>query len=413
MATITPASSSSTSNNSRIANNPGVTVRRWFLVLPALGTLLMFAPAQSVALRQAAPDDAKPTHSDPMDEAIDGGLLYLSRTQTTDGSWPANAGAEWIRPGPNLPAQRVGGDMAVTALAVMAFLSAGHVPGEGRYGEIVANGIRYVVNNQQTNGLLAPKQAGGTEMYYHGICALMLAEVAGMTEAREAEELKRRLESAIAIILAGQRKGTGFGQDRERGGWRYTVTGLDADLSVTGWQVLALRAAKNVGSDIPHERILAANDYVKRCFEARSGGFTYTTYGSVTVPCTGVGILCLELGGKDSHQSPEALKAAGYLLKNPLSPFQKHFFYGVYYTSQAMFQLGDNYWRSYRDDLHKLLLRTNSPNANGSWSGRGFDDLRYGPAYCTAMAVLALTVEYRYLPIYQRFEEPLERDGKE
>jgi hypothetical protein len=29
------------------------------------------------------------------------------------------------------------------------------------------------------------------------------------------------------------------------------------------------------------------------------------------------------------------------------------------------------------------------------------------------MAILALTVEFRYLPIYQRFDEPLERDGTE
>src|SRR5204862_144561 len=34
-----------------------------------------------------------------------------------------------------------------------------------------------------------------------------------------------------------------------------------------------------------------------------------------------------------------------------------------------------------------------------------------GPNYTTAMAVLALTVEYRFLPIYQRGEEP-ESEGK-
>lgn len=375
-------------------------MRRWLLALPAAGSLLLVAPAQPIDQRAPTPERAIARDREPMDEAIDNGLLYLSRTQSSDGSWA-------------VPAQRNSGDMAVTALAVMAFLSAGHVPGEGPYAEAVENGVRFILNNQQTNGLLASRFNGGAEMYYHGICTLMLAEVVGMTEGKRADELKKRLESAIALIFAGQRKGTGFGQDRDRGGWRYSVTGLDADLSVTGWQVLALRAAKNVGCDIPRDRMRAANEYVLRCFDARSGGFTYTAYGNVTVPCTGVGILCLELGGKDSHQSAEGLKAGGYLLKAPLNPFQQHFFYGVYYTSQAMFQLGDNYWKSYRDDLHKLLLRSNPPNANGSWAGRGFDDLRFGPAYCTSMPVLALTVEYRYLPIYQRFEEPHERDGKD
>ena len=42
---------------------------------------------------------------------------------------------------------------------------------------------------------------------------------------------------------------------------------------------------------------------------------------------------------------------------------------------------------------------------NGSWGGQSTDAF-YGPNYATAMAVLSLTVEYRYLPIYQRGEEP-------
>ena len=35
--------------------------------------------------------------------------------------------------------------------------------------------------------------------------------------------------------------------------------------------------------------------------------------------------------------------------------------------------------------------------------------MRTGPNYCTAMAILALTVEYRFLPIYQRAEEPADK----
>ena len=69
-----------------------------------------------------------------------------------------------------------------------------------------------------------------------------------------------------------------------------------------------------------------------------------------------------------------------------------------------MFQLGGNYWRSFRPHLHKVLL--DNQQANGSWHGND----GYGPHYSTAMAVLALTVEYRYLPIYQRGEEPPDKD---
>ena len=55
-----------------------------------------------------------------------------------------------------------------------------------------------------------------------------------------------------------------------------------------------------------------------------------------------------------------------------------------------------------------MLLRQQS--SSGSWLGSGVSDSAYGVNYCTAMAVLALTVEYRYLPIYQRGEEPNEKE---
>jgi hypothetical protein len=343
---------------------------------------------------------------EPMDDAIERGLIFLRKQQSGDGSWPG-LGLNLLGIG-----GRGSGDPAVSALAVMAFLSAGHVPGEGPHGEAIESGIRFVMNSQQRNGLFAGQAAGGTEMYCHGICTLMLAEAAGMTEGKLAETLRQRLEAAVTCILAAQRKGA----HTDAGGWRYRLVGTDADLSVTGWQLMALRGAKNLGSDVPADRIKAAVDYVKRCHEPISGGFRYTTFGQLTVPCSGTGILAMELCGKEYHRSNEVLKAGAYILKTNLNPSQAHFFYGIYYTSQGMFQLGGNEWKTFRPRLHDLLLRQNPPRADGSWqagSQMAYDDHRFGPSYCTAMAILALTVEYRYLPIYQRFEEPIEKDAND
>ncbi|MGE3809418.1 MAG: hypothetical protein AB7K24_32545, partial [Gemmataceae bacterium] len=83
---------------------------------------------------------------------------------------------------------------------------------------------------------------------------------------------------------------------------------------------------------------------------------------------------------------------------------QGHFYYGVYYCSQAAFQLGGNEWSYYRPRLHKVLL--GNQKSNGSWNG-GDSDARFGANYCTAMAVLSLTPEYRFLPIYQRGEDSI------
>ncbi len=368
------------------------------------------APTLAVLAAFAATASARPARG-PADEAVDRGLAYLHKTQNRDGSWSTEGARRFGAPG-NPRDTSGSADLAVTALSVMAFLSAGHVPGEGPYRDAVDRGIRYVMTQQSRTGLFPAPVGVNTEMYYQGICTLMLAEATGMVDGRLADDLRDRLAAAVRVILEAQRK-----SGRDVGGWRYSVHGSDADLSVTGWQLLALRAARNVGCDVPAERIRAAVDYIRRCHDPRTGGYTYTVYGNVTTPCTGTGILALELCGKDYHKSPDAVRAAAYLLRNPPAPGQPHFFYGAYYVSQAMFQMGDalgtNYWKSYRPELHRMLLESFPPRADGSWGSRGLNDGRLGPAYCTAMAVLALTVEYRLLPIYQRFDEPRERDGAE
>jgi hypothetical protein len=322
-------------------------------------------------------------HSAPglSDEAIERALEFLHRTQDNDGAWRAG---------------RLRKNAAITGLAVLAFLSAGHVPGEGPYGETVAKGVRWVLAAQQANGLIATE--GNHEMYHHGICTLLLAQVAGMTHDSLADEVRQKLAKAVAVILKAQRTA-----GLHRGGWRYQVNQTDGDISVTGWQLLALRAAKNVGCDVPPDSIDEAVAYVLRCRDPATGGFRYHPRDRVTLPCTGTSILALEVCGKERHGTPEALRAGAFLLRSPPRWGQSHFFYSVYYGAQAMFQLGNNYWDSYRPRLHEALLRNQADN--GSWLGRDAESSTYGPNYCTAMGVLALTVEYRFLPIYQRGEE--------
>ena len=96
--------------------------------------------------------------------------------------------------------------------------------------------------------------------------------------------------------------------------------------------------------------------------------------------------------------------AGAFILDNPPDPRQLYCFYGLYYCSQAMFQLGNAFWTLYRPRLHRFLLPNQSQS--GAWIAPDNTSAAYGRNYTTAMAVLALTVEYRFLPIYQRGEEP-------
>lgn len=350
----------------------------------SLGLLLALSLSAGEARQPSQPKKTK------VDVAIDKALEFLHNTQKVDGSWTAG---------------RAGGShVGITGLSVMAFLSAGHVPGEGKYGKTIAKGVEWMMAQQKPNGILA---SDGLEMYHHGIGTLMLAEVCGMLDRERGSAVRKAVEKGVLLILKAQRT-----KGPHRGGWRYKAGQDDADMSITGWQIMALRAAKNLGCDVPAKSIDEAVGYVKRCNDPATGGFRYQPGGSVTIPCTGTSILALELAGKDEHKSEAVLKAAAYLVRAENLPRWNdgryvHFFYSIYYGSQAAFQVGGNYWNAFRTRMHFVLLQNQS--TNGAWLSQR-EDVHFGMNYCTAMAVLALTVEYRFLPIYQRGEEPGEKE---
>jgi hypothetical protein len=315
------------------------------------------------------------------DAAIHRALENLKSVQEADGSWKSGG---------------FGKATSVTSLAVMAFLSAGHVPDEpGPYRECILRGVRYVLASQKPNGMLVSNTSHGP-MYCHGISTLMLAEVAGMTsDPALATEISAALSRAVDLIIKAQ----DLHKDASNaGGWRYQPTSRDSDISVSGWQVMALRAAKSAGCAVPSDNIDRAIDYLKRCAVPKQGGFGYQPGQGPNNPRTGTGVLALEICG--AHLTPEAIAGADYLLKHPPRWSSEYFFYEVYYCSQAMFQMGDHYFQDYYPKLVTILLA--HQDRDGSWLSGDGNDRSGGRSYCTAAAVLALAVEYRYLPIYQR-----------
>ena len=283
---------------------------------------------------------------------------------------------------------------SMTSLSIMAFMAAGHVPGEGPYGEQMLKGIRWVIQQQKPNGLII-KQASHGPMYCHGISTLMLAEVLGMVPAEDAEPVRKALEKAIQLILAAQDVSKAR---THAGGWRYLPNSTDSDLSVTGWQLLALRAAKNAGCDVPAENIDRAIAYVVACSVPGHKGFAYQPHHGGSAVRTGTGILALEICGE--HHLPQTLGGADALVRNRLQYHDAYFFYGAYYCSVGMFQVGGKHWDVTRNSIYLQLLA--KQNLDGSWTAGNGPERNVGKIYTSSMAVLALAVEYQYLPIYQR-----------
>ncbi len=315
-----------------------------------------------------------------VDESIVRALRYLSEEQNATGSWRAGS---------------YGDSTATTSLAIMSFLAAGHVPGEGPYGTQINRGIDWVLSQQQPNGMLVGRGRSHGPMYSHGISALMLAEVFGMVDEGLARKVKPGLEKGIKLILAAQNHRK---EPAHRGGWRYYTTSTDSDLSVSAWQLLALRAAKDAGCDVPAENIDDAIEYIRRLRVRGNRGFGYQTGHGSSATRAGTGIVALEVCG--DHHSKEALGAADALIRRPLQRSDGYFYYGAYYCTVGMFKIGGEYWKRIKPTLFEVIL--SEQRADGSWQARQGSEKKAGTTYATSMAVLALAVEYRFLPIYQR-----------
>ena len=340
-------------------------------------------------------------------QAVDDGLRWLAERQRSDGSWYGMVG---YKLNSDYRETAEGGHVGVTALACMAFLASGNLPGRGQYGDVVERGLGYVLSACQADGFIT---SNGTRMYSHAFGTLFLAEIYGMTHRKDVQE---SLQRAVDFIVETQ---------NAEGGWRYVPFAPESDMSIVVCQVLAMRAARNIGVRVPRGTIDRAAQYVvdsaitepvkrggrisSHFFGDEIGSFQYQRGQSSrsSFPLTAAGVTSLHGVGIYSDELIE--RGLDYLRRN-LDQFNRdygrsengHYFfwYGHYYGVQAMYTAGNSsqidYWKPYfqtvRREILNLQLEDGSfPNATGP--GREFG---------TAMAVLILEIPYRYLPIFQR-----------
>jgi squalene cyclase len=294
-------------------------------------------------------------------------LEWLASQQHSDGSWGEG---------------RYPHNTAVTSFALLAFLSQGHLPGQGLYGPEVSRGARFLLASARSDGYLVGSRGGN--MYCHGMATLALAELWGMTGD---DEVKPVLEKAVDLTVRSQTK---------EGGWRYDPAPTGHDISVTIMQMMALRAAKNSGLHVPDLTIRRAIEYIGRCHDSRSGGYTYQPGSREPgFARTAAGICVLQLSGQ--YDAKEIGRAVEYLEKQEKE--SKHFWYGQYYAAHAMHQVGGKKWEEWYSKTRSRLLSKQQPN--GSWQGGLGSDDGVGPAYQTAISVIILSVPLNYLPIFQ------------
>lgn len=335
------------------------------------------------------------------DAASQRGLQWLAAQQQGNGAWTGRVGHKQNDSYIELlgamtvedQRQRGHGHIGVTALCGMAFLAGGHLPDRGPYRKVVQATIDYLLANMHENGFVSD---AGTRMYSHAFATLFLAEVYGSAGGKE---LKQGLERAVNLIVDCQ---------NQRGGWRYNAFDRELDLSVTVCQLQALRAARNIGIQVPHETVERAIAYVQKSRVAsgrHKGQFYYKIYdrgayekdsdyainAAALTALTSAGIYDPAL-----HDPALDFLERSYAEVSDYYREHYYFWYGNYYACQAFFQRGGDRFSSYYQRLTKDILECQQDD------GRWRNSTGPGDEFSTAMACIMLQLAKQYLPIFQR-----------
>src|SRR3954453_14244149 len=308
-------------------------------------------------------------------EMYDRGLQFLASTQTERGDW----GGQAFENGPGM-----------IGLGLMAFLASGEDPNFGPYSNQVRRALRNIINAQDAStGYLGPS------MYHHGFGMLGLAEAYGAVDERNLwpdgkgpRSIGQALELAVRAATTSQKK-------NPLGGWRYSPGGTDADTSVSGAVLVGLLAARNAGIEVPDASIDRAIAFYKS-MTAPSGQVAYAGgLGGFDESIARISIGTLVYAVARRKDMPEYKAALGYLKQriDQQSP-QQYLEYGRYYQAQALFQGDIEAWEKWNKLLVRQLKQAQKPD--GSFQGQ------FGPTLSTSMSLLALALNYRFLPIYER-----------
>ncbi|MEQ1826603.1 MAG: prenyltransferase/squalene oxidase repeat-containing protein [Pirellula sp.] len=361
--------------------------------------------------------------------AVERALAWLARAQSSSGGW--NAAEHGAGRDPISNANRPDGEYrhnaglkantAMTGLALLAFLGAGHTQYEGQYRDHVKAGLDYLRLQQLPSGDLSGRDQVGHEptvrfarMYSHGMASLALTEVYGMTGD---PLLRKAIQDACQYSIKAMNPNTG--------GWRYEFSTSDpGDMSQFGWQAMLLHSASNnqAVTLAPSTRTIMQR-FLDSVSTGRHGGLAVyrplsyrpSSADQATPAMTAEALASRLLLG--FPLSPQAADEGQRLLLNNLPGQSQENLYYWYYATLAMYQLrGEpdpsqnatqvmpNAWTQWNVAIKQQLCSTQVPGGKhqGSWNPNCVWGSYGGRVYSTAIACMCLEVYYRYLPLYKQ-----------
>lgn len=301
------------------------------------------------------------------EDAVLGGLRWLSTQQAADGSWAAPGATE----------AGTLSDVGMTGLGLLAFLGAGYshlskdTYGGVCFGDVVRKGLQRLMSLQSPEGRIGT--ATGDWILNHSLAALALSEGYGLT----GSELYKNQANLAVNFLAGVQSANG--------GWHRSEPTRPGEILPGAFAVMAFKSAQLAGLMVP----AAAASNAFTFFNGRMGddGLIGSPPTRATV---GAGILSLIFLRPDKGD-PRLAAAAGWLARRADVPWGSDYL-GAHLGALGVFQYdgpSGPLWRRFHEPLKAFLI----PAQKGSTRGAE------GP-YIAALSSLGLEIYYRYANVF-------------
>lgn len=330
-------------------------------------------------------------------EALNKALDFIVSGQQEAGSFPGNRGDS-------------GG---IPALAVQALMGAECL--ERNDWDAIYRSVDFLLGlyhdpDQYTDARKKALSGGGIfgrdGLYDHGIAMITLIEAHALGVEGLEPVIRAGLDFIYRAQATGERpavlKGPIPADSVSYGGWRYKADSTNADISVTGWQIIALISARKAGFEVPQKRLDEALGYVRRCFNEKWGSFTYRPAGSPAPGRAAMGALSMQLLGAGGD--PKVKSAIPFMMNRGPSWGGEYMsgypFYFWYYATRAAYLEGGATWDTWHKAVCGLLVR--HQNGNGSWNRLHHEEQKTNDTYVTSLGAMILEFCCGSVPIYMR-----------
>ena len=371
---------------------------------------------------------------------VEAGLDWLRIHQEDDGFWSCARFPDRDPIQSEKPSDGAGtaiGDVGVTSLAILAFLGESRLAENPEWKNSTKMGLEWLLKAQNKDTGLFGEYIGNSTTYMHSMATMAVAEGIHLGVLSTESDLNA-LRQATDVLLKTQIENSGwsyflFGSTESEGS---AVTGdlnqpkkedfLAAELpdtSVTGWVVLALMSARDVGIEVPNEVFENSRRYLIGVTSTDSGHTGYNAKAKFNssrmyhqlekfppqfAPAMTAVSLFLQRASVDNKEIPRSskhpysklLKTQDALLieHRPSDDPRAYDPYYWFFGSQAMHQSKASTEKKWQRAFQEIVFECQRKDGNfkGSWDPKGPWGEEGGRVADTALIILSLQAPFRY-----------------